>query len=167
MESVITLLLFCQAFGALIGALTAVWGEIAYMRALRDGTIDVAERAHLDSIANGLRFGMSLVLLSSLGLVIAAYILHTGLQPALSASYWTFIVLTLLIIGISWARSRRRISFAFGSAVIFSAWWFLAYLTLGWLPPLSFGAAVAFFVVATALFYAVLQSGRFVVLHKR
>ena len=135
MEALISLLVFCQALGALGGALAVVWGELAYVRAMRDGKIDSAERTHLRIIAHGLRFGMMLLLLSSLGLIIIAYWLRTTPQPALSASYWMLIV--------------------------------LAYLTLGLFPPISFGAAVAFFVVATAIFYAVLQSGRFLALRKK
>jgi hypothetical protein len=167
MDAFVSLLVFCQALGASIGTFTAVWGEIAYIRAQQDGKIDTAERAHLRIIGHGLRFGMVLMLLSSFGLVVVAYLLHSAEQPALSTSYWTFIALIFLLIGISWALARRHISFALGSAIVFTAWWFLAYLTLGWFPPLSFGAAVAFFVVATVLFYAVLASARFLALRKR
>ena len=119
MTPFISFLVFCQALGAFSGAFAAVWGELAYIRAMKDGKIDTAERAHLTIIANGLRFGMLLILLSSFGLVVVAYALHAALQPALSVSYWTLIVLTILIIGVSWALSRRRISFALGSAIVF------------------------------------------------
>lgn len=166
MTALVSFLVFCQALGASAGAFTAVWSEIAYIRAMRDGKIDVAERAHLRSIAGGLRFGMSIMLLSSLGLVIVAYLLAKTLQPALSWSYWILIALAFIIIGVSWALSRRRISFALGSAIVFTAWWFLAYLTLGLLPSISFGSAAAFFAIATAIFYAVLQSIRFLALRK-
>ena len=161
MNALVSLLVFCQALGALGGAFAVIWGELAYVRSVRDGTIDAAERAHLRVIANGLRFGMVLMLLSSFGLIIVDYLVHGMQQPALSTSYWVLIVLVFLVIGVSWALSRRRVSFSLGSAILFAAWWFLAYLTLGWMPPLSFSAAAAFFVVATAIFYAVLQSARF------
>lgn len=164
MTALVSFLVFCQVLGALTGASTAVWGELAYIRAMRDGAIDAAERAHLNVIAKGLRFGMLTILLSSFGLVVTAYLLQTDPQPALSPEYWTVIILALLVTGISWALSRKRISFAFGSAIIFTGWWFLAYLTLGWMPPLSFGGAVAFYVVATGIFYAVLQYARFLLL---
>lgn len=167
MAALTSFLVFCQALGALAGALAAVWGEISYINAMRDGKIDAAERAHLLSIARGLRWGMPLVLLSSLGLAMVAYLRGTALQPALSAGYWTLIALAFLIIAVSWALSHRRISFAFGSAIVFTAWWFLAYLTLGLLYPLSFGATTALFAVATAIFYAILQSARFFALRNR
>ncbi|MBI5405426.1 hypothetical protein HY972_00080 [Candidatus Kaiserbacteria bacterium] len=160
MTALVSLLVFCQALGASVGAFTAVWGELAYVKAIRDGKIDHAERAHLDSIAHGLRFGMLLALLSSLGLVVVAYVFQTAPQPAVSGSYWTLLMLAFSIIGVSWALSRGRISFALGSAILFTAWWFLAYLTLGLVPVLSFGAAIAFFVVATAIFYAILAYAR-------
>ncbi len=154
MTPLISLLVFCQALGASVGAFVSVWSELAYIRAMRDGKLDAAERVHLNTIANGLRFGMTILLLSSLGLVITAYISHAALQPALTPAYWALIALALLIIGISWTLSRRHISFALGSAAVFTAWWFLAYLTLGWLSAFSFGSAAALLVVATAVIYA-------------
>lgn len=166
MTPLTSFLVFCQALGATTGALTAVWSELAYIRAMRDGQIDSAERAHLRSIARGLRFGMFLLLLSSLGLVVVAYLVRVAEQPALTASYWILMALAVSIIGISWALSLRRISFALGSAIVFTAWWFLVFLTLGQVPALSFGAAAAFFVVATTIFYALLQYARMLALHK-
>lgn len=166
MTALVPFFFFCQAFGASVGAFLAVWSEIAYVRAMRDGHIDRAERAHLDVLAKGLRFGMTLLLLASLGLVVAAYMLDAAVQPALSASYWMSIALALLIICATWALSHHRVSFSFGSAIVFTAWWFLAYLSVGLLPALSFGSAVALLVVTTAVFYAVLHYGRFFALRK-
>lgn len=160
MSDIVTLLVFFQALGAAIGAGMAVWAELAYIRAKRDGRIDVAERAHLDALARGLWFGMTLLLLSSLGLVVAAYLSHATPQPALTPSYWTLIALSLVAITVSWALSRRRISFALGSASVFTAWWLLTFLAFGWMPPYSFSAALMSFIVATAIFYALLQYAR-------
>lgn len=157
--ALISFLVFCQALGAFVGAVAAVWSEVVYLRAMRDGRIDTAEREHLHVIARGLRFGMTLLLLASLGLILVAYAFSFP-QPALTASYWTLIALALLIISVSWALSRKHISFALGSASIFTAWWFLVYLSFGLIPPMSFGAAVMSFIVATAIFYAVLQYAR-------
>ena len=67
MTDFVTFLVFCQALGASVGAVTVIWGEFMYIRAMKDGEIDVAERAHLNIIAKGLRFGMTLLLLASFG----------------------------------------------------------------------------------------------------
>lgn len=158
---------FCQALGAIIGATTAVWGELAYLRARKDGRIDPAERAHLQVIAHGLRFGMTLLLVASFALIIAAYVLNAPVQPALTASYWALIFVALVIVYVSWALSRRRISFGLGSAIVFTAWWFLAYLTIGWMPPLSFGATIGFLAVATAMCYGILEYARMLACPKR
>ena len=160
MNSLVPFILFCQALGACVGAGTTIWGEISYIRAIRDGKIDHAERVHLAAIAHGLRFGMTLLLISSFALVIAAYLSQTALQPGLMTNYWVLVIFALLVIYVSWALSRHRISFAFGSAIAFTGWWFLAYLTLGLVPELSFGAVAAFFVIATAIFYAILRYAR-------
>lgn len=148
-------LIFCQALGAFVGAFTAVWSEIAYLRAMRDGRVSHAEKEHLKIIGHGLRFGMSLLLLASLGLVVVAYVLDVVPQPALTAGYWVFASLALIILGASWALSRRRISSAFGSALAFTAWWILFLLAFQQLPLASFGAAAALFVVSAAIFYGV------------
>lgn len=160
MATLILFLVFCQALGAVTGAVSAVWAELAYVRAMRDGHIDRAERAHLDHIERGLRFGMSLLLLASFALVVVAYVEHAAQQPALAANYWILIALAFIVILFSWALSRRHISFALGSAVAFTGWWFLVFLTLGQIPPLTFGATIAFFVVAAAIFYFFLQFAR-------
>lgn len=156
MTTLILFLLFCQTLGAGVGVFTAIWGELAYIHAMRDGHVDNAERAHLRVIAHGLRFGMTLLLLASLALIIISYVLGATVQPALTANYWTLIALALLIIYLSWALSRRHISFPLGSAAALTAWWLLAYLTVGKLP-LSFGAATALYVVLTAVLYIVLR----------
>ncbi|OGG76272.1 hypothetical protein A2950_01505 [Candidatus Kaiserbacteria bacterium RIFCSPLOWO2_01_FULL_55_19] len=156
----IFLLVFFQALGALVGAFSAVWSELAYVRMMRDGRIDHAERAHLDYIGHGLRWGMSLLFLASFGLVVVSYLLQAATQPALTAQYWLFIMLGLLVTTASWALSRKQVSFKLGTAVTFTGWWFLVFLTLGQMPPLSFGASIAFFVIATAIFYALLHYAR-------
>ena len=156
MNALILFFFFCQVLGAFIGALTAIWGELAYIHAMKDGKVDAAERAHLNVIAKGLRWGMSLLLLASLALIIISSTLQGVIQPALTASYWIFMVFALTIIGLSWALSIKKVSFALGSTAALTAWWLLAYLTLGRLA-LSFGAAIALYVVLTAVLYVVLR----------
>jgi len=155
MEKLTFFLVFCQALGAAIGAVTAVWSELSYLKAMKDGGVDGAERAHLRVIAQGLRYGMALLLIASTGLVIVAYVTESATQPAVTASYWILIALALLIISVSRALVRHSISFPVGSATLFTAWWFLVYLSFGWFS-LSFGAAVMSFVVTAAIFYALL-----------
>lgn len=167
MTAITGLLLFSQVFGAFIGAASAVWGEIAYLRAIQDGEIDKAERAHLRSLWFGLYFGMTLILLSTFGLVIAAYEAQSAAQPALSQNYWILVLFALFVIGVSWALSQRRISFLKGSALVFTAWWFLAYFTAGWFPALTFGAAIAFYAVIAVVFYGILKNVRQFALRKR
>jgi len=160
MDTLINTLVALQAAGAFVGVACVVWGEFAYIRAIRDEHVDAAERAHLDASARGLYFGMTLLLLASLGLVILAYLSGGPLQPAVTATYWSFTLLALLVTLLTWARSRGHISFTLGSAALFTGWWFLLYLALGRLPLLSLGASVALYVVATALFYGILRAIR-------
>lgn len=156
MERLAALFVLLQAAGALFGAFAAAAGELAYLRALHAGEPARGERAHLDHLARGLRFGMTLILLASFGLAMLAYLARAAAQPAFTAGYWTLTLLALALIWVSWALSRGRIWRPLGAAVAFTAWWFLAYLALGFFPQISFGAALALFVVSTAVFYALL-----------
>ncbi len=156
MVAVILGLLFFQALGAIVGIVAAVWGELSYLHAMRSGNIDAAERAHLAAIGRGLRWGMTILLVATLGFIIAAYAYRIEPQPALSASYWLIVLFSFLVIAVSWALARRHLSFALGSAAALTAWWLLAYIVLGQLP-VSFGAAIALYVVLTAVIYAVLR----------
>jgi len=166
MDLIIPALIFGQALGALFGAGAAVWGEFAYVYALKDGRIDDAERAHLEVIGKGLKFGMSLILLSSIGLVISAYVVGGTPQPVLTDSYWILMVLSLIVIGVSWALSHKHMSFFVATAIAFTAWWFLVYLTFGQLPTDTFGATMAFFVVAAVIFSGILFSNRKLSTHR-
>ncbi|MFA7302200.1 MAG: hypothetical protein WC030_00430 [Candidatus Paceibacterota bacterium] len=167
MSALTSILVFCQALGAFVGATSAVWSELAYMWAMRDGRVNKAERAHLKSIDRGLRFGMSLLLLSSLGLVVSAFATDSALQPAFTESYWTLVVLALLVILVSWVMSRRYLSLAIGSAISFTAWWFLLYLTTGQLATGTVGTTATFFAIAAVLVFILLQTGRRISLSRR
>jgi hypothetical protein len=160
LEIFVGILIVCQAIGACFGALTTVWAERAYVKSMKNGRVDHAERAHLLVIGHGLQYGMLLLLLSSLGLVIVSFVQHAALQPALSSSYWILVMLALVIITVSSMLARKRLPFQIASPALFAAWWFLVYLSFGWLS-LSFGAAVMSLVVTTAIFYALLYWARF------
>lgn len=149
-----------QAIGAVVGAGGAVFAEIFYLDAIRDGVIDAAERAHLRIIAHSLRWGMLLVLLSSICLVLLNFIYEAWPQPALTAAYWTEMALVFVIIYASWAMSKRIISFTLGSAAVFSAWWYVALLVFGKMPALSFGASLALYAVSTAILFGLLLYAR-------
>lgn len=159
MTALVVLFAVGQMLGALIGVGSAVWSELAYMRALRDGRIDKGEKEHFKIIGRGLRFGMTILLLSSLGLIICAYVLQST-PPALTASYWLLVLLSALIIGISWAFAREALPFAEGSIIVFSAWWFLFYLVSGQLTLTSIGAAISFFILATVLLMVIVKGAR-------
>jgi hypothetical protein len=145
-----------QAVGSVVGAGGAVFAEIFYLRAIQDGTIDDAERAHLRIVANALRWGMLILLVGSIGLVLTDFIYDVPVQPALTHAYWIEMGLAFAIIFFSWALSRRRVGFIVSSAAVFAGWWFMALLVFGRLPYITFGAAAALYVVTTAVIAALL-----------
>lgn len=167
MNSLDAFLLFCQGLGAFVGAVSAVWAEISYIRAMRNGHLDRAERVHLKVLGHGLRYGMALLLLSSLGLVITAYLQHAVMQPALTSDYWIVVTFAILIIALTWALSRNRISFALGSVAASTAWWALMYLAYQHASSVSYGDALATYVIATGILYALFFYVRFLLAHPR
>lgn len=161
MHEIEPFLLFCQTLGALGGAFSAVAAEIAYVRALRDGHIDKAERRHLELLTHGLRYGMLLLLLASIGTVVYAYVYHAPTQPALSTSYWIFMVLALIVIILTWATGRKVISFSVGSAGLFAGWWCMAYLAMGLFPQLSLVSSLFAYLILAGVFLGLLHYARF------
>lgn len=149
-----------QAVGAIIGAGGSVVGELAYLKAMQDGRIDGAERRQLAIIARALRYGMILLLLGSIALVLADYSFSLPFIPALTTSYWLLMTLALVVIYFSWALSRRKVAFWLGSAAVFTGWWCIVFLTIGYFPELSYGASIVIYVVATAFFAALLSYAR-------
>jgi hypothetical protein len=160
MNLLLNIFALIQALGAIIGAGGSVWGELSYLKAMQDGRVDSSERMHLRRIARALRWGMILLLIGSIGLVLSDYIFSIPLQPALSTSYWSEMTLALIVIASAWALSRRKLPFWLLSAAVFTGWWFLAALTLGQLPALSWGATLAAYVVATGIMAAILSYAR-------
>lgn len=140
-----------QAIGAIIGAGGSVISELVYVKAVQDGRISGAERAHLAIVARGLRIGMLLLLLGSIALVALDYVFQLPMQPALTAEYWLLMTLALTIIGVTWALSKRRLPFWLGSAAAFVGWWFAALLTVGRLPELGYGGTLAAYLVTTGI----------------
>jgi len=165
-DTTITFLISAQVLGALVGVVMTIAGEMAYVKAMKDGRIDAAERGHLDYIGHSLKFGLSLLLLASLGLTIIAYVLHRGVQPALTANFWELTMLSLIVIAGAWALSRKKVPFALGSAALFTAWWFVTFLLLGKVSDLSFGAVLASYLVIGAIIYMVLHYARLLFLRK-
>ena len=124
MAAFIPYLVLCQALGAFVGTFTAIWSELVYIRAMRDGKIDTAERAHLDVIAKGLRFGMTLLLLSSFALVVVDYELKLPLQPALRRATGSLSHLHFLLL-VYHGRSTKDDYLCARLRHYFSSWWFL------------------------------------------
>ena len=160
MEILVVIFVILQAIGAIMGAGGAIFGQLAYFRAIKDGRIDRAERDHLRIIANGLRFGMMLLLISSIALVLAAFINSDPLQPALTSSSWILMTLALVVIWASWALSKRRLPFWLGSAIIFTGWWMIALLAFGRFPNIGYGPTILFTIVAGGIIAAVLAYAR-------
>jgi hypothetical protein len=149
-----------QVVGAVIGAFFAVVAEMRYVAALRDGKVTTKERRHIVATGRGLRFGMTLVLLSSLGLAALTVAHGSGKDLLLSPSFGALFGVVLLIGAVSWLMAKRPKTFVWGSLVTFSAWWYLVYMTLGALPIRSLMAALALFGAVLLLLSIILHSGR-------
>ena len=165
-DILITLFGIIQLIGGVIGAGGSLLAEIFYVRAMRDGTVDAAERAHLAMVGHTLRFGMMLLLAGSIGLTLTAFVYENAPQPALSQSYWILMGLVFVIIFFSWALSRRQVGFTLASAAIFTAWWYVVLHLVGYVPTANFGEAVALFTVLTALVAGVVKYARVITTEK-
>ena len=148
-----------QLVGATIGAVYAILAELRYLQAIRDGKVTTRERRHILATQRGLRFGMSVVLLSSLGLVLVGYV-NQGAGFVLAPSYLAFVGLVVLIVTLSWVMSKRPRTFVWASLLTFTGWWYMVYLTMGALPVTSLAAAVSMYLVVLALLSSILHGAR-------
>jgi len=98
MTALLTIGALLQAVGAVLGAGGSVFAEIFYLRAIQDGRIDEAERAHLRVVAGALRWGMLILLVGSITLVVTDFVYLVPVQPALTHAYWTLMGLAFAII---------------------------------------------------------------------
>ncbi len=157
MQTVLSILAFLQAAGAIVGAGGSVLSELFYYRAIRDGRVTGAEREVLDFNANTLTLAMIVLLLSTVGMAVVDFLIGSATQPAVTAPYWVEVTIVLVVIASSWGLMRRRLPHWLGFAAIFTGWWYLALLTLGQVPPASYGASLAVYVIGTAIIAGLLS----------
>jgi hypothetical protein len=98
--------------------------------------------------------------------VLVEFIYDAPVQRALTSGYWIEMGLVFAIIFFAWALSRKIIRFAISSGAIFTGWWFIALLSFEQLPDMTFGAAVAFYVVVAGIITAFLAYLRTMVMRK-
>jgi hypothetical protein len=142
--------------GALIGVGMVTFAEVFYTKAASDGIIDHHERKYLRHLFNGLRFGMTLVLVSSFGLIVLEYLIPNAPQDVLAAPFWTLQTLTLLVLLFGSMLSRKRGAWWFASAAVLTAWWIMLLIDLGFLNQFSYFMYLFTYIAATLIVAALL-----------
>jgi len=118
-------LIALHGLGAALGAGGALFAEIFYAKATADGRVDHREHEWFHATFFALRWGMTLVLLSGIALVVVQYFLPNSPERVLHPALWAQNALSLLILGLAYALTKKRISWQTGAATIFAAWWML------------------------------------------
>jgi hypothetical protein len=143
-----------HTLGAIICAGYVAFAEFFYTKAASDGIIDHHERKYLRHLFSGLRFGMSIVLVSSIALIVLEYLLPDSPQDVLSAPFWALQTLTLLVLFFAWLLSRKNAEWWFVSAAILTGWWMMLLIDLGYLQQFQltyFMYLLLYFVVSLVL----------------
>lgn len=117
-----------HTLGALLGAGSVTLAEWWYLHGVAHGKLDAVETRHIKSTFFGLRWGMSLVLLSGLGLIVVEYFLPEVPQHVLFTPFWMTNALTVLILILGFLLSRKLVPLWFGGSASFTAWWMIVLL---------------------------------------
>jgi hypothetical protein len=138
-----------NALGAIIGTAFVTWGEIFYTRAAADERIDHHERKYLRHLFRSMKFGMLLVLISSVALVVLEYLVPTAPETVLTSPFWALQTFVWLILILGWLLSKDRVAWWFGSAAILVAWWMIVLIDFGFLDSYTYLVLIAAYVVVT------------------
>lgn len=153
-----SVLLLAHTAGAIIGAVGVTVAELLYIKATIDGRVDIRERHYIESTFFALRWGMSVLLITGFALIMCGFMFPEYNSPVLEASFWVTQTLILLVLIVGWMLARSIIVWWVGSALVFTAWWMILFLTV-WelLPPSYFSLIFTYillsFVVAGVLSY--------------
>jgi len=138
MTSLIAVLALIHTIGAAIGTYFTTFAEIAYTRAASDGVIDHHERKYIRRSYRGLKWGMSIVLVTGIAIIVVEYLTGTVQPSVLQGPFWFVIALTFFIILMSWLLSRKMATWWFAAAALLSAWWSILLIDLGFFNAFSF-----------------------------
>jgi hypothetical protein len=122
MEAALPVLALVHTLGAALGAAGVTFAEILYLKASADGRIDRRERDYVRAAFWALKWGMGVVLLSSIALIFAQYAAG-GAQLVLMPAFWASLTLALVILLCGYELSKKRIPWAVATGFGFAAWW--------------------------------------------
>ncbi len=125
MPTLIFVIALIHALGAGIGAAGITFAEVRYLKAVADGNIDTHERDYIRTTFWALRWGMAIVLLSSIALGIVQYQLPGAPQAVLAVSFWASTTIALVIILAGYALAKGIMPWSIASALGFAGWWMI------------------------------------------
>ncbi len=153
------------SLGAALGAVGITMGELFYTRAAADGKIETCEKEYIRATFWTLRYGMSLVLISSIAQIVTQYFAIDAPQDVLTPAFWFSLISALCVIFAGWGIARNRIPWWLGSAIGFTGWWTIFVLTAWRNLPYSFFTLLITFVIGTAVVAGLFSAIRSLAMH--
>ncbi len=154
--ALIQLAILTNVIGALLGTAFTTYAEIYYTIAASDGRIDHHERKYLRHLFRGLRFGMTLVLLSGIALIVLEYLVPSGQQAVLASPFWMLETLIFLVLILGRQLSEKRVTWWLGSAGVLSAWWMILLIDFGVFNQFGYLILVSLYVLTTLVVAGIL-----------
>ena len=155
-EYYIPILLALHTLGALIGVGFVTFAEVFYTKAASDGVIDHHERKYLRHLFHGLQFGMVLVIISGFALIVLEYLLPDSPQDVLSAPFWAIQTLTVFVVLLAYLLSKKYVAWWFASAAIFTGWWTILSIDLGYFNQFGYLTILATYLIMTFIVAGIL-----------
>jgi hypothetical protein len=161
MESqLIPFLAIIHIVGAVVGTISVTYAEIFYIKAASDGDIDKHERKYLRRLYRGITIGTLVLIFAGSALMTLEFLVPYAPQAVLSAPFWSMQILTVFIVLAGYAISRNHTPWAVGSGIIFTAWWMILFIDLGFTNTFSYVALFTTFIIAAAIISAILWYAR-------
>jgi uncharacterized membrane protein YhdT len=146
--------------GALVGTVSVTYAEIFYIKAASDGNIDKHERKYLRRLYRGITIGTLILIFAGSALMTLEYLVPYAPQSVLTAPFWTIQILTLLILLMGYIISKKEATWAIGSGIIFTAWWMVLFIDLGFTNSLGYAELFIIYIIAAAIVSGILWYAR-------
>lgn len=162
------LLHLLHTVGTLVGAGGIAFAEFFYTKAVADGYVDRKERRqYLKALLWPLRWGMGLVLLSSIMISLTEYSMPDLTQSVMSSGFWTELSLAVVIIVATWLMVKSRLPLWLGSSSVLIGWWMLLLIDAARPLSLTYSTYVVFYIVSVLVTSGVLSYLRVFLAHAR
>lgn len=154
-----TLLVATHIIGTALGAGGAIFAEVFYLKAIKDGEVDPTEGGFLKVTYRIMRVGLVLLVLSGFGFLLL-YRLQGNEELLYSQKFWAKMTIVLVILVNAILLQIRRIPMWLGSSLSLTSWYTALFLGLLQGVSYTYGQVMIFYIAAVLIVAIILEKIR-------